>query len=135
MARYEKVLNMIMDFDPAVRVAIISDTQGKIIVSSKRSGLPLQVPLDETKRALKRESDDWIDRCKAADRVPLGEPLYHITSFEKTKRVTLPMDAFHMLFLSIDNTPMKNTKKHSYGRLVEMGKILSIVDFVNTFEE
>ena len=135
MARYEKVLNMLMDFDPAVRVAIISDTQGKIIVSSKRSGLPLQVPLDETKRALKRESDDWIDRCKAADRTPLGEPLYHITSFEKTKRVTLPMDAFHMLFLSIDNTPMQNTKKHSYGRLVEMGKILSIVDFVNTFEE
>jgi len=135
MARYEKVLNMIMDFDPAVRVAIISDTQGKIIVSSKRSGLPLQVPLDETKRALKRESDDWIDRCKSVDRNPLGEPLYHITSFEKTKRVTLPIDAFHMLFLSIDNTPMKNTKKHSYGRLVEMGKILSIVDFVNTFEE
>jgi len=135
MARYEKVLNMIMDFDPAVRVAIISDTQGKIIVSSKRSGLPLQVPLDETKRALKRESDDWIDRCKSVDRAPLGEPLYHITSFEKTKRVTLPMDAFHMLFLSIDNTPMQNTKKHSYGRLVEMGKILSIVDFVNTFEE
>jgi hypothetical protein len=135
MARYEKVLNMIMDFDPAVRMAIISDINGKILVSSKRSGLPLQVPLDETKRALKRESDDWIDRCKAADRAPLGEPLYHITSFEKTKRVTLPIDAFHMLFISVDNTPMKNTKKHSYGRLVEMGKILSIVDFVNTFED
>ncbi|QDI89584.1 hypothetical protein Nisw_08660 [Candidatus Nitrosopumilus sp. SW] len=134
MSRYEKVLNMLMDFDENIRLAIISNTKGEILWSSKRSSNKLQVPLSETKRALKRESDDWIDRSKAADRVPLGQPLYHITSFEKTKRVTLPIDAFHMLFLSVDNTPMKNTKKHSYGKLVEMGKILSIVDFVNTFE-
>ena len=134
MARYEKVLNMLMDFDENIRLAIISDTDGKILVSSKRDSVNLQVPLAETKRALKRESDDWIDRCKAADRVPLGEPLYHITSFDKSKRITLPIDAFHMLFLSIDNTPMKNTKKKRYGRMVEMGKLLSIVDFVNTFE-
>ena len=134
MARYEKVLNMLMDFDENIRLAIISDTDGKILVSSKRDSVNLQVPLAETKRALKRESDDWIDRCKAADRVPLGEPLYHITSFDKSKRITLPSDAFHMLFISIDNTPMKNTKKKSYGKMVEMGKLLSIVDFVNTFE-
>ena len=134
MARYEKVLNMLMDFDENIRLAIISDTDGKILVSSKRDSVNLQVPLAETKRALKRESDDWIDRCKAADRVPLGEPLYHITSFDKSKRITRPIDAFHMLFISIDNTPMKNTKKKSYGRMVEMGKLLSIVDFVNTFE-
>ena len=30
--------------------------------------------------------------------------------------------------------PLKNSKTKSYGQLVEMGKILSIVDFVNTFE-
>ncbi|MFB5632661.1 MAG: hypothetical protein ACE5Q9_04965 [Nitrosopumilus sp.] len=134
MARYEKVLNMLMDFDENIRLAIISDTDGKILVSSKRDSVNLQVPLAETKRALKRESDDWVDRCKSADRVPLGEPLYHITSFDKSKRITLPIDAFHMLFISVDNTPMKNTKKKSYGRMVEMGKLLSIVDFVNTFE-
>ncbi len=60
--------------------------------------------------------------------------MYHITSFEKIKRITLPIDAFHLLFISVDNTPLKKSKKKSYGRLVEMGKILSIVDFVNTFE-
>jgi len=35
----------------------------------------------------------------------------------------------------VDNTPLKKTKTKSYGRYVEMGKIMSIVDFVNTFEE
>lgn len=134
MGRYEKVLNMLMDYDESIRLAIISNTSGDILWNSKRSTTNLQVPIAETKKALKRESEDWVDRCKAADRIALGAPLYHITSFEKTKRVTLPLDAFHLLFLSVDNTPMKNTKKKSYGKMVEMGKILSIVDFVNTFE-
>jgi len=134
MGRYEKVLNMLMDFDESIRLAIISNTSGDILWNSKRKDAKLQVPIAETKKALKRESDDWVDRCKAVDRNALGDPLYHITSFEKTKRITLPIDAFHLLFMSVDNTPMKNTKKKSYGKMVEMGKILSIVDFVNTFE-
>jgi hypothetical protein len=134
MGRYEKVLNMLMDYDESIRLAIISNTSGDILWHSKRNDAKLQVPIAETKKALKRESDDWIDRCKTADRAALGRALYHITSFEKTKRVTLPIDAFHLLFISVDNTPMKNTKNKSYGKLVEMGKILSIVDFVNTFE-
>lgn len=134
MGRYEKVLNMLMDFDESIRLAAISNTSGDILWHSKRNDAKLQVPLAETKKALRRESNDWVDRCKAEDRTALGHALYHITSFEKTKRVTLPIDAFHLLFISIDNTPMKNTKKKSYGKLVEMGKILSIVDFVNTFE-
>lgn len=60
--------------------------------------------------------------------------MYHITSFEKIKRISIPIDAFHLLFISVDNEPLKNSKTKSYGKLVEMGKIMSIVDFVNTFE-
>ena len=60
--------------------------------------------------------------------------VYDGKTFEKIKRITLPIDAFHLLFISVDNTPLKKSKKKSYGRLVEMGKILSIVDFANTFE-
>jgi hypothetical protein len=35
----------------------------------------------------------------------------------------------------VDNSPLNKTKTKSYGRYVEMGKIMSIIDFVNTFEE
>ena len=78
---------------------------------------------------------DWITRCKIEDSDDLGRALYHIASFEKIKQVTVPLDAFHLLMVYVDNTPLKKTKTKSYGRYVEMGKIMSIVDFVNTFEE
>jgi len=134
MGRYEKLLNMIMDFDRTIRLAVISDTSGNILWNSKRKDVSIKVPLSETKKALKREAEDWVDRCKLEDNSGLGRAMYHITSFEKIKRITIPVDAFHLLFISVDNEPLKKTKTKSYGKLVEMGKIMSIVDFVNTFE-
>lgn len=134
MGRYEKLLNMLMDFDSSIRFAAISNTSGEILWHSKRDDTKRMIPLSETKKTLQREGSDWIDRCKLEDRNNLGRGLYHITSFEKIKRITMPIDAFHLLFVSVDNTPLKKSKRKSYGRLVEMGKILSIVDFANTFE-
>jgi len=134
MSRYEKLLNMLMDFDGSIEFAAISNTTGEILWNSTRSDLKIKVPLSETKKILKRESGDWIDRCKSEERLGLGRSLYHITSFEKIKHVTIPVDAFHLLYIAVNNEPMTKTKKKSYGRLVEMGKILSILDFVNTFQ-
>jgi len=134
MGRYEKLLDMLMDFNNSIRFAAISSTSGEILWHSKRNDAKIMVPLSETKNTLRREASDWVDRCKLEDRDNLGRAMYHITSFEKIKRITIPIDAFHLLFISVDNEPLKKTKKKSYGKLVEMGKIMSIVDFVNTFE-
>ena len=134
MGRYEKLLNMLMDFNSSIRLAVISNTAGDILWHSKRTNTKINVPLSETKKALRREAADWIDRCKLEDRNNLGRAMYHITSFEKIKRITIPIDAFHLLFVSVDNEPLKKSKTKSYGQLAEMGKIMSIVDFANTFE-
>ena len=125
---------MLMDFDNTIRFAAISNTSGDILWHSKKNDTKIKIPLSETKRTLKREAVDWIDRCKLEDRNNLGRAMYHITSFEKIKRISIPIDAFHLLFISVDNEPLKKSKTKSYGKLVEMGKIMSIVDFVNTFE-
>ena len=134
MGRYEKLLDMLMDYDNSIRFAAISDTKGNILWHSKRTDIKIKIPLSETKKTLKREAADWIDRCRSEEKYDLGRAMYHITSFEKIKRVTIPIDAFHLLLITVDNQPQKNTKNKSYGKLVEMGKIMSIVDFVNTFE-
>jgi len=122
---------MLMDFDNTIRVAIISNPDGEILWNSKRTDTKIKIPLSETKKALQREGADWIDRCKLEDRGNLGRAMFHITSFEKIKRITIPLDNGHLLFISIGNTPLKTSKAKSYGHLVEMGKIMSIVDFVN----
>jgi len=134
MSRYEKMLNMLMDFNTSIRLAVISNTSGDILWNSKRKEVALKIPLSETKKSLKRESSDWVERCKLEDSTNVGRAMYTITSFEKIKRISIPIDAFHLLFIIIDNEPLKKSKAKSYGKLVEMGKIMSIVDFVNTFE-
>lgn len=134
MTRYEKLLNMLMDFDSTINFSAISDTTGQILWNSKRSDVKVPLPLAQTKKILIRESNDWVDRCKAQDRTNLGRAMYHITSFKNYKLITIPVDAFHLLFITVTNEPLTKSKKKSYGKLVEMGKIMSIVDFVNTFE-
>lgn len=125
---------MLMDFNTSIRLAVISNTSGDILWNSKRKEVALKIPLSETKKSLKRESSDWVERCKLEDSTNVGRAMYTITSFEKIKRISIPIDAFHLLFIIIDNEPLKKSKAKSYGKLVEMGKIMSIVDFVNTFE-
>lgn len=125
---------MLMDFNESIAFAAISNTSGEILWNSKRNNEKIKIPLSEIKKTLKHESQEWVDRCKFEDRINLGRSLYHLTSFEKIKRVTIPVDAFHLLLINVDNEPLIKSKKKSYGRLVEMGKIMSIVDFVNTFE-
>ena len=135
MSRYEKLLNMLMDYEPTVLISAISDTKGNILWNTIRDDSEIKIPLEEIKKTLVRESSDWITRCKIEDSDDLGRAMYHIASFEKVKQVTIPLDAFHMLLIYVDNTPLEKTKTKSYGRYVQMGKIMSIVDFVNTFEE
>ena len=135
MSRYEKLLHMLMDYEPTVLLTAISDTSGNILWNTIRDESKVEVPLSEIKKSLVRESNDWITRCKIEDSDDLGRAMYHIASFEKIKQVTIPLDAFHLLMIYVDNIPLKKTKTKSYGRYVQMGKIMSIVDFVNTFEE
>ena len=135
MSRYEKLLHMLMDYDSTIMFTAISDTSGNILWNTLRDDAKVTVPLSEIKKTLVRESDDWIARCKIEDSDDLGRALYHIASFEKIKQVTVPLDAFHMLMVHVDNTPLNKTKTKSYGRYIQMGKIMSIIDFVITFED
>lgn len=134
MGRYEKLLNMLMDFSESISFAAISNTSGDIEWNSKRNDAKVNIPLPEIKKSLKTEAADWVERCKFEDRNNIGRAMYHITSFEKSKRITIPVDAFHLLMINVDNTPLKKSKTKSYGKAAEMGKIMSIVDFVNTVE-
>lgn len=128
MEKYEKLLNMLMDFNDSIRFAAICDKNGKIEWHTKRNNVKNLVPLVDTKKTLERAISAWNERTKIADKV--GEGLYVIAAYEKIKRITIPLDVRHLLFISIDNTPLKASKGKSYGNLVEMGKIMSIVDFV-----
>ena len=130
MDKYEQLLNMIMDFNESVRFAAVSDGSGQLLWNSQRNGVSNIVPIEKTKNTMSRSRSEWDNYRSAVEHI--GNGMYSITSYAKIKRITIPLSDGNMLFISVSNKPMKNAKNTSYGHLVEMGEILSIVEFVES---
>ncbi len=130
MEKYQELLNMIMDFNESVRFAAVSDGSGQLLWNSQRNGVTNIVPIEKTKSTMSRSRSEWDEYASSSENI--GNGLYSITSYSKIKRITIPLYDGNMLFISVDNKPMKNAKNTSYGHLVEMGEILSIVEFVES---
>ncbi len=129
MEKYEQLLNMLMDFNESIRFAAVCDSKGEILWNSQRAGIQKIIPMADTKKTLQRSLGAWQERSQVADKV--GRGLYVIAAYEKIKRITIPLENGNLLFISVDNSPSKTSKGKNYGHLVQMGKIMSIVDFVN----
>jgi len=127
MEKHEKLLNMLMDFNPLVRFTAVCSQDGEIKWSSQRDEVTNIIPIEDTKASIQRASVSWKARGDLSEN-GTGRGMYTITAYEKIKRITIPLDDDNILFISTDNAP-KNEK--DYGRLVGMGEIMSIVDFIN----
>jgi len=130
--KYEKLLDMIMDFNDTVRFAAVTDEKGEILWNSQRTGLKNIVPVSETKQTILRALHAWKENASVKKNI--GSGLYSISSYEKIKRISIPLDNGKLLFCSVNNDPLKSSinKRKSYGHLADMGKILSIVDFIKS---
>ncbi len=127
MEKHEKLLDMLMDFNPLVRFSAVCSKDGKIEWSSQREDVTNIIPIEKTKASITRAVESWKAREELSEN-GTGRGMYTITAYEKIKRITIPLDDDHILFISTDNTPKEDK---DYGKLVEMGEIMSIVDFIN----
>ncbi len=127
MEKHEKLLNMLMDFNPLVRFTAVCSKDGEIEWSSQRDDVTNIIPIEDTKKSIKRAAESWKAR-EDLSKNGTGRGMYTITAYEKIKRITIPLDDDHILFISTNNEPKKDK---DYGRLVGMGEIMSIVDFIN----
>ena len=59
MEKYEKLLNMLMEFNKLIRFAAVSDKKGNILWHSQRDNIKNLIPLAETKKSLKRAAELW----------------------------------------------------------------------------
>ncbi len=130
MEKHEKLLDMLMDFSPLIRFSAVCSKDGEIEWSSQRDDVANIIPIEKTKASIIRAVESWKARDELSEN-GTGRGMYTITAYEKIKRITIPLDDDHILFISTDNTP-KGDK--DYGRLVGMGDIMSIVDFINKNE-
>ena len=103
MEKHEKLLNMLMEFSPLVRFTAVCAKNGDIEWSSQRDNISNIIPLEETKASIKRAADSWQDRGHISEQ-GAGRGMYTITAYEKIKRITIPLDDEHILFISNDKS-------------------------------
>ena len=98
---YDSLLEKIMDSDPYVRFATISDLNGKQIKSKIRKGITNFLPSQEMDASIKLAANMWKFRNKVQHFVGKGQ--YVLAEYDKVRRVTIPLDNNHLLLVALDN--------------------------------
>ncbi len=96
-----KLVSMILQGNKNARYAAVSDSEGKIISDEHRANEENILTLDETKAMLLRAIQNWKIRENISPKVGNGQ--YAIVTYEKIKRITVPLPDNHLLFVSVDS--------------------------------
>ena len=114
-----KLVSMIMEGIKYARFAAICDEQGSILWNSQRNEVDNILTLEETKASPKRSIDTWRERENLSEKI--GKGRYAIVGYDKIKRITIPLNNGHMLFVSVEG------EKPEY-----IGDILKIVEYAES---
>ena len=101
MDDYSGFLEVLMMSNKKVRFSAICNLEGKLLFQKRREDIRELFSLEETQKQLSGTIDSWKSRSVIREKI--GKPLYSITSYEKIKRMTIPIDDEHLLFISMDN--------------------------------
>ena len=101
MDDYSGFLEVLMMSNKKVRFSAICNLEGKLLFQKRREDIRELFSLEETQKQLSGTIDSWKSRSEIKERI--GKPMYSITSYEKIKRMTIPIDDEHLLFISMDN--------------------------------
>jgi hypothetical protein len=89
-----------MEIDPKIRFATIFDMNGNIMFSEHREGVQSLLSPEESKRSLQLAINAWKSRNEVSDKIGKGK--YALVEYEKLKRITMPLDAEHILYITTD---------------------------------
>ncbi|ABX12200.1 hypothetical protein [Nitrosopumilus maritimus] len=121
---YKSFLEVLMVSNKNIRFSAMCNLKGELLFQKRRDDIRELFSLEETKEQLSRTIESWKSRVEIKDKV--GRPLYSVTSYEKIKRMTIPIDEEHLLFISIDNKEeevemFKNINIKNISSLLDIG--------------
>ena len=124
MEDYKNFLEVLMVSNKNIRFSAICNLDGELLFQKRREDIRQLFSLEETKEQLNRTIESWKSRAEIKDKV--GNPLYSVTSYEKIKRMTIPVDEEHLLFISMDNKDeevemFKNINTKNIAALLDIG--------------
>ena len=97
---YKRIYNDIMNIDPKIRLVTICDNDGNIICSIHREGVKNLLTPEESKKSLELAVNAWKTRTKLAPKIGKGK--YVLAEYEKIKRITMPLDDKHLLYVTTE---------------------------------
>jgi len=87
--------------DSHIRFVAISNMDGNILASVNRVGMNNILTEDETENSLQRAISSWNSRRELFDKT--GEGKYALVVYEKLKRITIPIDKEHLIYITFDS--------------------------------
>ena len=93
---YEEIVKS----DPNIRLVTICDLNGKIIYSEHREGVKNLLTPEESKKSLELAVNAWKTRSQLAPKIGKGK--YVLAEYEKIKRITMPLDDNHLLYITTE---------------------------------
>ncbi len=121
---FDNLLRRIMDSDPNIRHSIVSDNDGNILATSHREGIANYLSPEETASSLKRAAVAWKGRNELAPKI--GNGLYAVAAFEKITRMTFPLGADNLIFVSLGSDQTR-TDLHEGGQKQIVEHVLNIL--------
>ena len=112
----EKIVRLILENNKHARYAAIWDLGGKTLCEKHAKDEENILTLEETQGTIKRSLERWKERDEVADKIGKGE--YAVVSYEKIKRISIPMEGGRILFVSVDA-----------HEKVDMKYIMELVDY------
>ncbi len=112
----EKIVRLILENNKHARYAAIWDLNGEILSEKHAKGEENILTLEETQSSIRQSLNRWKERDEVSEKIGKGE--YAIVSYEKIKRISIPLEGERILFVSVDG-----------GEKVDMKYIAELVDY------
>ena len=97
---YNTLTKNIMNLDKKVRFAAVCDDSGEIKYGGQREGIQNLLSPEETKRSNIQALARWSLRNSLASKIGKGQ--YAMAVYEKIKRITMPLDKNHLLYITTE---------------------------------
>jgi hypothetical protein len=89
-----------MSINPKIRYATIFDMNGKVLFSAHREGIQNLLSAEESQKSLQLAINAWRSRDEVSGKIGKGK--YALVEYEKLKRITMPLDSEHILYITTD---------------------------------
>ena len=97
---YESLHKNIMRIDSKIRFATIFDVNGIVLYSAHRDGVTNMLSPEENQKSLDQAVIAWKNRNEFANKI--GKGMYVLAVYEKIKRITMPLDDEHLLYITTE---------------------------------